>query len=90
MQEGLSTADLAGRAAVAAGLEELLSGSLQGAASSPVPSPGCSVRMFGSSLSGLGLRGCPVDLDLEPPPGRLPSQALLAAARIVGQSGLYT
>jgi DNA polymerase sigma len=76
-EEGLSTADLAGRAAVAARLEELLSVSLQG----------CSVRMFGSSLSGLGLRGCPVDLDLEPPPGRLPGQALLAAAR---QSGLYT
>ena len=79
-EEGLSTADLAGRAAVAARLEELLSVSLQG----------CSVRMFGSSLSGLGLRGCPVDLDLEPPPGLLPGQALLAAARVVRQSGLYT
>ena len=45
--------------------------------------PGCSVRLYGSSLSGFGLIGSDVNLDLQIPDSIRPDQALIAAFDII-------
>lgn len=47
--------------------------------------------MFGSSLTGCGLRGAALDLDLEVEgPGLAPHQALLRTAQLLHQCPRYT
>ena len=75
-EQGLDEDDLAARKDVAIQVEELLAPRL----------PGCSVTLFGSSLSGFGLRSSSVDLKLGLPPECSPSRGMAMAARTLGEA----
>ncbi len=45
--------------------------------------PGCSVRLYGSCLSGFGLRSSSLNLDLQIPEDTPPHLALIAASEAI-------
>ena len=75
-EQGLSEADMKLRAGVASTVQQLLAPYL----------PGCSVRLYGSSLSGFGLKSSNVNLDLQISDDQLPHLALLRTFKILKES----
>jgi len=79
-EEGLSSTALEDRLVIAKEVEELLAPHIQG----------CSVRVFGSSLSGFGLCSTTLDLDMEVGPDVIPQLVLRCASDLLRQSPAYT
>merc|ERR1719228_1274011 len=72
-EQGLSTSDLNTRQAVAQSVHSLLQEHIQG----------CTVRLYGSSMSGFGLKNSNVNLDLQITAEQKPHLALLKALEIL-------
>ena len=79
-EEGLSSSALEERLVIAKEVEELLAPHIQG----------CSVRVFGSSLSGFGLSSTTLDLDVEVGTDLAPHLVLRCASDLLRQSPAYT
>ena len=79
-EEGLSSSALEERLVIAKEVEELLAPHIQG----------CSVRVFGSSLSGFGLCSTTLDLDVEVGTDLAPHLVLRCASDLLRQSPAYT
>jgi len=78
-EQGLSSSDLNTRQAVAQSLHSLLQD----------PIPGCTVRLYGSSLTGFGLKTANVNLDLQITADQKPHLALLKALEVLQESPDY-
>jgi len=78
-EQGLSTSDLNMRQAVAQSVHSLLQDHIQG----------CTVRLYGSSLSGFGLKSANVNLDLQITAEQKPHLALLKALEVLQESADY-
>ena len=79
-EEGLSSTALEDRLVIAKEVEALLAPHIQG----------CSVRVFGSSLSGFGLCSTTLDLDVEVGSDLTPQVVLRCASDLLRQSPAYT
>jgi len=79
-EEGLSCTALEDRLVIAKDVEELLAPHIRG----------CSVRVFGSSLSGFGLCSTTLDLDVEVVTDLTPQLVLRCALNLLRQSPAYT
>jgi len=75
-EQGLSSSDLNMRQAVAQSVHSLLQEHIQG----------CTVRLYGSSLSGFGLKSANVNLDLQITADQKPHLALLKALEVLQDS----
>jgi len=78
-EQGLSSSDLNTRQAVAQSVHSLLQD----------PIPGCTVRLYGSSLTGFGLKTANVNLDLQITADQKPHLALLKALEVLQESPDY-
>jgi len=78
-EQGLSSSDLNTRQAVAQSVHSLLQ----------EPIPGCTVRLYGSSLTGFGLKAANVNLDLQITADQKPHLALLKALEVLQESSDY-
>jgi len=78
-EQGLSSSDLNTRQAVAQSVHSLLQDSI----------PGCTVRLYGSSLTGFGLKTANVNLDLQITADQKPHLALLKALEVLQESAEY-
>eukprot|EP00092_Neocalanus_flemingeri_P032761 GFUD01035632.1.p1 GENE.GFUD01035632.1~~GFUD01035632.1.p1 ORF type:complete len:1660 (-),score=542.26 GFUD01035632.1:232-5211(-) len=78
-EQGLSTSDLVMRQEVSQSVHSLLQEHIQG----------CTVRLYGSSLSGFGLRSANVNLDLQITAEQKPHLALLKALQVLQDSPDY-
>jgi len=75
-EQGLSSSDLNTRQAVAQSVHSLLQNHI----------PGCFVRLYGSSLSGFGLKSANINLDLQITADHKPHLALLKALEVLQES----
>jgi len=75
-EHGLSSSDLNTRQAVAQSVHSLLQNHI----------PGCFVRLYGSSLSGFGLKSANINLDLQITADHKPHLALLKALEVLQES----
>jgi len=78
-EQGLSSSDLNTRQAVAQSVHSLLQD----------PIPGCTVRLYGSSLTGFGLKTANVNLDLQITADQKPHLALLKTLEVLQESPDY-
>jgi len=75
-ENSMSFADMETRRTITVLVDELVTTNLKG----------CSIRLFGSSKHGLGLKTADVNMDLQVPEGALPPAMLKSVAELIAQS----